>query len=815
MVYSMRLTKKQFKEDFIKKLISKHGKNIKESTIWEKYSAFGSLIRDYIAENWVKTNEKYIDKEKKQVYYFSMEFLMGKLLISNLMNLGIKEVCEEGLKDFGIELSDIEEVEKDQGLGNGGLGRLAACFLDSIAGLGIPGHGCGIRYKYGLFEQKIIDGYQVEFPDKWLQSENIWEIKRISKAVEVKFGGDVRIVNKNNRLSFIHENYESILAVPYDTPIIGYENNTVNTLRLWSAEGIKKEFDYEYFNKGEYTKAFEEKYSVESISHVLYPNDSYEKGRILRLKQEYFFVSAGIQSIVRSFKKLEKSIDKFHEYVAIHINDTHPALAVPELMRILMDEESLGWDEAWKITKNTISYTNHTIMSEALEKWNINIFKSLLPRIYMIVEELNEKFCKYLWETKYYGDFEKIGKMAIIADGNIKMAHLAIVGSHSINGVAKLHTDILKKQELKNFYEVYPYKFNNKTNGISHRRWLLKSNPTLSNLISETISPKWINFPTKLINLLEFKEDAAFQEKIHQIKQENKYKLANIIKKQYSIDIDPNSIFDVQAKRIHEYKRQILNVLHIMYLYNKLLENPELDIFPRTFVFAGKAAPGYYIAKQTIKLINTVAQKINNDKRIKNKLKVVFIENYGVTLAEHIIPAANVSEQIATTTKEASGTGNMKFMMNGAVTIATLDGANVEIENAIGEDNIIIFGLKEKEVFELYKNRTYRSIELYNEDIRLKTVIDQLINGFLNVRNEEFMVIYDSLLKYNDEYFVLKDFGDYVNSQNKIDRIYRDKSKWLEICINNIAHSGIFSSDKTIHEYATGIWDVGSILDYY
>ncbi|SHK44805.1 glycogen/starch/alpha-glucan phosphorylase [Tepidibacter formicigenes] len=811
----MTLTKNQFKEDFIKKLISKRGKSIKDATLWDKYSAFGSLIRDYIAENWVKTNEKYISNEKKQVYYFSMEFLMGKLLENNLINLGIKEICEEGLKDFGIDLSEIEKIENDPGLGNGGLGRLAACFLDSMASLGIPGHGSGIRYKYGLFEQKIIDGYQVEFPDKWLQCENIWEIKKPSKSVEVRFGGNVRIIEENNKLKFIHENYESILAVPYDTPILGYENNKVNTLRLWSAEGIKKEFDYEYFNKGEYTKAFENKYSVESISHVLYPNDSYDKGRLLRLKQEYFFVSAGVQSIVRLFKKLGKPINKFNEYIAIHINDTHPALAIPELMRILIDEEGIGWDEAWKITKNTISYTNHTIMSEALEKWNIDVFKSLLPRIFMIIEEINERFCKYLWDNKYTGDFDKISKMAVIADGQIRMANLAIVGSHSINGVAKLHTEILKKQELKDFYDIYPNKFNNKTNGISHRRWLLKSNPKLSNLITETIGSKWINFPEQLMNLIQYKQDSSFQEKIYDIKQYNKNKLANMINEKYSINIDPNSIFDIQAKRIHEYKRQKLNVLHIMHLYNRLIENPDLDIVPRTFIFAGKAAPGYYIAKQTIKLINTLADKINNDKRIKDKLKVIFIENYGVTLAELMIPAANVSEQIATTTKEASGTGNMKFMMNGAITIATFDGANIEIADAVGEDNIIIFGLKDKEIFELYKNRLYKSIDIYNEDIRIKTVVDQLVNRFFPVKNDEFSVIYDSLLKYNDEFFVLKDFDAYVGAQQKIDKLYRSRFKWLEMSIANIANSGKFSSDKTIHQYATEIWDVGSILDYY
>ncbi len=814
-VDQMVITKEEFKEDFIKKLRTERAKNIKEANPWDKYIALGNLIRDYITENWVRTNEEYVNEEKKQVYYLSMEFLMGRILENNLMNLGIKKICEEGLKDLGIDLSEIEKMEQDQGLGNGGLGRLAACFLDSMASLNISGHGCGIRYKYGLFDQKIIDGYQVEFPDKWLHQENIWEIKKPGKSIIVKFGGTIEEVKDSNKLDFEHCNYESILAVPYDTPIVGYGNKVVNTLRLWSAEGIKKELDYDSFNKGEYTKAFEEKFSAESISHILYPDDSIETGKILRLKQEYFFVSAGIQSIVRSFKKLGKSMYQFDKYVAIHINDTHPALAVPELMRILMDDEGLGWDDAWNITRHAISYTNHTIMAEALEKWDIAIFKSLLPRIFMIVEEINERFCKELWNTKYAGDFEKISKMAIVSDGLVKMAHLAIVGSYSINGVAKLHTEILKKQELKDFYEVYPQRFNNKTNGITHRRWLLNSNPKLSNLITETIGEEWIKSPKSLLKLLQFNKDSIFQQKIHKIKQDNKRLLADMIKAKNGIEIDPNSIFDVQAKRIHEYKRQVLNVFHIMYLYNELIENPDLDMHPRTFIFAGKAAPGYHIAKQIIKLINTLAEKINNDTRIKNKIKVVFIENYGVSLAELIIPATNVSEQIATTTKEASGTGNMKFMMNGAITVATLDGANVEIENAVGSENIIIFGLKEKEIFELYENRSYRSVDLYNNDLGLKRVVDQLIDGFFPVNQDEFLILFDSLLKYNDEYFVLKDFQEYVNAHKQINELYKDQQKWLEMSISNIAHSGIFSTDNTIDKYAREIWRVPTRFDYY
>ncbi|WBW97146.1 glycogen/starch/alpha-glucan phosphorylase [Oceanirhabdus sp. W0125-5] len=802
----MRVNKDKFKEDFVNKLVSKRGKKIDEANLLDKYYALASLTRDYIGEYWVKTNKKYIQDNKKQIYYFSMEFLIGKLLISNLLSLGIKEICEEGLKELGLDLNQIAEIEKEPGLGNGGLGRLAACFSDSMATLGIPGYGIGIRYKYGLFQQKIIDGYQKEFPDQWLKYENAWEIKRPSESVEVKFGGNVRITQEDNRLKFIHEKYESILAVPYDVPIVGYKNNIVNTLRLLSAEVIDKEFDYYHFNKGEYTKAFEDKLNTEAISYVLYPEDSYEKGRILRLKQEYFLVSSGVQNIIKTYKKSGKPLKDFYKHVSIHINDTHPALAIPEVMRILIDEEGFGWDEAWKITKHTISYTNHTIMAEALEKWNVDMVKNILPRIFMIIEEINERFCRELWNTKYHGDFNKISEMAIIADNQIKMAHLAIVGSHSINGVAKLHTEILKRKELKEFYNIYPEKFNNKTNGISHRRWLLKCNPKLASLISEYIGPKWIDSPEDLINLIEFKSNPYFKQRINEIKQYNKNKFAEMVKEKYSIDINPNSIFDIQAKRIHEYKRQVLNVLHIMHIYNKLIENPNLDIYPRTFIFAGKAAPGYYIAKETIKLINSLGEKINNDNRIKDKLKVVFVEDYNVTLAELLIPAADISEQISTTTKEASGTGNMKFMMNGAITIATLDGANIEIANEVGEENIIIFGLKAKEVLELYNNKTHKSIDLYNEDGNLKKIMDELINGFLPVSKEAFKGIYDSLLKDNDKYLVLKDFNDYVRAQEKIDKLYRNNSKWLEMSITNIAYSGKFSSDKTIVEYAKEIW---------
>ena len=803
----MSLYKDKFKADYIRKLMTTHAKSIEDASLSEKYSALGSLIRDYLAPKWVKTNEKYLEKGEKQVYYFSIEFLLGRLLGNNLVNLGLAEFVEQELKAMGLDLKEIKSAEPDAGLGNGGLGRLAACFLDSMASQGIPGHGCGIRYKYGLFEQKIINGYQVELPENWLREGNVWEIRKADKAVEVRFGGSIRTEMEEGKLRFYHENYDSVLAVPYDTPVVGYKNNTVNTLRLWSAETQTKDFDLSSFSRGEYLKAVENKYSVESISQVLYPDDSYYEGRMLRLKQQYFFVSAGLQSIVRTFKRGEHSIYDFDEKIAIHINDTHPAIAVPELMRILLDEEGLDWDTAWKITTNTISYTNHTILSEALEKWPIDMFKELLPRIYMIVEEINERFCKELW-NRYPGDWKRISDMAIIAEGFIKMAHLAIVGSHSVNGVAKLHTEILKKQELSNFYYYYPYKFNNKTNGITHRRWLLKANKRLAGLITDTIGNGWIKHPTELRGLLKYAEDPGFQEKAGDIKTANKIRLASKIKEKYGVTIDPASVFDVQVKRLHAYKRQTLNVLHIMYLYNRLLENPNLDIAPRTFIFGAKAAPSYYLAKQTIKLINTLGEKINNDRSIQDKLKVIFMEDYKVSLAEMIIPAADVSEQISTTTKEASGTGNMKLMMNGAITVATLDGANIEIKDEVGDDNIIIFGMAEQEVLDYYRYGGYNSIDFYNSDLRIKTALDQMINGFLPASNVEFLNIYNSLLMHNDEYFVLKDFDSYVQAHEKVDSIYRNKSQWQKMSITNIAHSGVFSSDRTIMEYASGIWGV-------
>ncbi len=799
----------QFKEAYLKKLAIKSGKSIDETSNWDKYHALSSLTREYLTEEWIKTNERYNDRDVKQIYYFSMEFLTGQFLMRNLQCLNMIDVVREVMDILEFDLAEIAAVEKDQGLGNGGLGRLAAGFLDSMAALGIPGHGCGIRYKYGLFEQRIVDGYQVEFPDKWLQNRNVWEIKKADRAVEVHFGGHVRVDNQGGETRFIHENYNTVVAVPYDTPIVGYRNDTVNTLRLWSAESTRRDFDFDSFSSGEYSEAFKQKYDVESISQVLYPNDSYDDGKLLRLKQEYFFVSAGIQGILNTFTRAEKNLKSLDTFIAIHINDTHPSIAIPELMRLLMDREGMGWNDAWSLTTKVMSYTNHTIMAEALEQWPVEMFRQLLPRIYMIVEEINRQFCEEL-TLKGYSQ-EKINEMAIISHGMIRMAYLAIVGSYSVNGVAKLHTEILKNRELKNFYELYPTKFNNKTNGISHRRWLLNANPGLAVLLQDIIGKEWISNTVLLRKLLSLKEDAAMQTRIDEIKQGNKNRLADYIEDTLNIKVDRKSIFDVHAKRLHEYKRQILNVLHIMHLYNCLIENPDLDIPSRTFIFAAKAAPSYHMAKQTIKLIHSVGDVINNDSRVNEKIRVVFIPNYGVSLAELLIPATDVSEQISTTTKEASGTGNMKFMMNGAITIATKDGANVEILNEVGEDNIFIFGLTEDEVYQYYNNKSYNAYSFYENDLRIKKVLDQLIDGTYHDNPDEFRIIRDLLL-YNDEYFVLKDFNSYVATQDSIGRAYMDKERWLKMAITNIGCSGIFSSDRTIQEYSTGIWNVDRVM---
>lgn len=802
----MIIDKEMFKIDYVEKLQTMFAEDAINASPLHQYYALGALVKDYCTKPWIDSNKEYGKNRGKQVYYFSMEFLVGRLLNSNLVNLGIKDICEQALSELGINLIEVEDIEADAGLGNGGLGRLAACFLDSMASTQVPGHGCGIRYKYGLFKQKIEGGYQVEVPDNWLKNGNAWEIRKENKSVEVRFGGHVYLDEGTGVTKVIYENYECVRAVPYDTPIKGYENNTVNTLRLWSAETMEEDFDFSSFSQGNYAKAGENKYSAEAISQILYPDDSYEKGKLLRLKQEYFFVSAGLQSILRNYKKKTLSLLEFHKHVAVQINDTHPAVAVAELMRLLVDEEDLSWDDAWYVTTKTMAYTNHTIMAEALEKWPVEMFKKLLPRIYMIVEEINRRFCNEVYH-RYNGDWNKVNKMSIIYNGYVRMAYLAIVGGHSVNGVAKLHTELLKHQELADFYEFFPEKFNNQTNGITHRRWLLNSNVELSNLITETIGKSWIRCPNELDNLMDYAKDPAFQEKTHNIKTNNKIKFSNYVQTNYGIAIDPNSIFDVHVKRMHSYKRQTLNILHIMHLYNQLLENPNLDMVPRTFIFGAKASPSYYIAKQGIKLINTLASKINNDPIAKGKIKILFLENYGVSLAEKIIPCADVSEQISTASKEASGTGNMKFMMNGAITIATLDGANVEIFDAVGKDNIILFGLTSSEVIEYYKNRSYNSYDIYNNDPRVRTILNQLINGFLETPKNEFMALYDSLLSHNDEYFVLKDFDSYVNAHSKIDRLYRQKSVWQQMAIVNIARSGIFSSDNTVRKYAKEIWE--------
>ena len=799
------IDKKTLKKAYVNKFLEMHGIELKEGNNQQKYDALGSLVRDYVTRTWLKTNKKYNKTGEKQVYYFSMEFLLGRLLGDALLNIGIRDVCKEALADLNIDLEELESLEQDQGLGNGGLGRLAACFLDSMASLNIPGNGCGIRYKYGFFEQKIIDGKQVEVSDDWLRNGNVWEKRKAEKAEIVKFGGEIKVSEINGHLNFTHINFEPVLAVPYDTPIVGYENEIVNTLRLWSAEAVSNEFDFSSFNRGDLLKAIEYKNSVEAISQVLYPEDSFYEGKMLRLKQQYFFVSAGVQSIIRHFKKHGKNIELLDEKVAIHINDTHPTIAIPELMRILLDEEGLEWDAAWRITSSTISYTNHTILAEALEKWPVDMFKKLLPRIYMIVEEINRRYCEEIL-LKYPGNWDKVNKMSIIADNQVKMAHLAIVGSYSVNGVAKLHTEILKKKEMSDFYYLYPNKFSNKTNGITHRRWLLKSNPDLTKLIKDTIGDSFIRHPIDLKNFERHLNDEVVLEQLGKIKKFNKEKLASIILKNDNIIVDPNSIFDVQVKRIHAYKRQMLNCLRIMDLYNKLIDNPSFDIVPRTFIFGGKAAPGYYLAKNTIELINSVASKINNDPRVNEKIKVVFIQNYRVSLAEQIVPGTDVSEQISTTTKEASGTSNMKFMMNGAITVATLDGANIEIRDEVTDDNIVIFGLTADEVLNYYQNGGYKSIDIYNSDQRVKNVINDLINGKYHNDKDKFRSIYENLITYNDEFFVLQDFDSYLKAQDKIDNLYRDSNKWQRMCGINIAHSGIFSSDRTIQEYATGIW---------
>lgn len=802
--------KESFKRTFRERLESFYGKSLGESTPFERYSTLANMVREYVGSDWIETNRNYKRLGAKQVYYISMEFLIGRLLRAYLIHLGIYDLCKEGLDDLGISLKDLEEEERDPGLGSGGLGRLAADFLDSMASLGFPGHGYGIRYRNGLFEQKIVDGYQVEVPDYWLQEGYDWEVRRFDRSVEVHFGGEVKMTKLGERLIFRHEGYEAVLAVPYYVPIVGYRNKVVNTLRLWSAESIFKEFNIHALSERDYARMMDYKRATEAISGFLYPDDSNLSGKILRIKQQYFLVSASLQDIINSFKRSNKDLRHLPDQVAIHINDTHPTLAIPELMRILMDEEGFGWEEAWEITVRTFSYTNHTILSEALEKWPIDMIKRLLPRIYMIIEEINERFCRDLW-NRHPGDWDRIHQMAVVADGQVKMAHLAIVGSHSVNGVSEIHTDILKKKVMNLFYQEMPSKFNSKTNGISHRRWLLSANPGLSGLIKERIGCDWINRPDELTRLKEFSTDRSFLEELQKVKQKNKEALARYISERYRIIIDPSSLFDVHIKRIHAYKRQLLNILHIFYRYLLLKENPNLNLLPRTFIFAGKAAPNYYYAKAVIKLIHSVAEKINQDQSIGDRLKVVFMENYGVSLAEKIIPAADVSEQISTASQEASGTGNMKFMMNGAITVGTLDGANVEILEAVGEENFFLFGLKAEEVLEYYAKGGYQVRDLYRRDDRIPMILEPLVSGYFHSGYEEFHALYHSLITDNDPFFVLKDFDSYAAAHDRLEKAYLDRNRWNQMSLIQIAESGRFSSDRTIDQYADEIWEVGRI----
>ncbi|WP_196591713.1 glycogen/starch/alpha-glucan phosphorylase [Pectinatus frisingensis] len=802
--------KNQFEHLFLQTATILFGRDIKELPKVNLYQALVNTIRQYISENWIKSNRYYTEHQEKQVYYFSIEFLLGRLLNCNIMNLDIGDICYSAMKDLGIDLNELFEEEPDAGLGNGGLGRLAACFIDSMASLGIAGHGCSIRYQYGLFEQRIINRNQVEIPDNWLKNGFAWEYRKAEKEIDIHFGGNAYMKNMpDGSLKLVHEKYTVVSAVPYDVPIVGYHNDVVNTLRLWNAE-----FSQNFSESGALThEQLQEKlkfqYQLKAITSCLYPDDSSNEGKLLRLTQEYFLVSAGVQSIIRSYKKLHLPITMFSQKVAIHINDTHPAMAIAELMRILVDDENIPWESAWDITVRTMSYTNHTIMPEALETWSIDMFRPLLPRIYMIIEEINRRFLQDV-RQRYPNIDNMLFKYSILQDGLVHMARLAIVGSHSVNGVAKIHSDILKNYSMKQFSDYYPHKFNNKTNGITHRRWLMAANPELTALIDELITPEWKTHPSQLIKLLEFKNDMAALDKLQQIKQLHKSRLAAFIKNKYDIAIDPFSIYDIQIKRIHSYKRQIMNIFHLMYIYNQLCDNPKMDVFPHTFIFGGKAAPGYHIAKETIRLINTVAEIVNADERTNQKLKIIFLENYGISLAEKLFPAADVSEQISTAGKEASGTSNMKFMMNGAITLGTLDGANVEILDAVGADNCVIFGLNADEILSYYKNGRYSAWEEYNHTPAIRTVIDQLLAGKFT-DNGSFRDIYNYLFNSNDEYFVFKDFPAYCNAHKTIDEKYRDTKGWLESSLMNIAHSGIFSSDRTIMEYARDIWDVQPI----
>ena len=816
------MTNEMFKKEAFKKSVKDnvkflYRKTIEEATQEQIFQAVSYTVKDVIIDNWLATQKAYDEQDPKIVYYMSMEFLMGRALGNNLINLCAYGEVKEALEELGFDLNCIEDQEPDPALGNGGLGRLAACFLDSLATLNYAAYGCGIRYHYGMFKQKIQNGYQIEVPDNWLKNGYPFELRRPEYAKEVHFGGYVRVEYdpEKGRNKFIHEGYQAVKAIPYDMPITGYDNDVVNTLRIWDAEPIV-DFELDSFDKGDYKKAVEQENLARNIVEVLYPNDNHYAGKELRLKQQYFFVSASLQAAIAKYKKKHDDIHKLYEKVTFQMNDTHPTVAVAELMRILMDEEGLGWDEAWEVTTKSVAYTNHTIMSEALEKWPIELFSRLLPRVYQIIEEINRRFILAI-QAKYPGNYEKIKKMAIIYDGQVKMAHLAIAAGYSVNGVARLHTEILKNQELKDFYEMMPEKFNNKTNGITQRRFLLHANPLLADWITEHIGPDWVTDLPQLKKLAVYADDEKALQEFMNIKFKNKERLAKYILEHNGVEVDPHSIFDVQVKRLHEYKRQLLNILHVIYLYNQIKMHPEMEFYPRTFIFGAKASAGYATAKKIIKLINSVADVVNNDASINGKIKVVFIENYRVSNAEWIFAAADVSEQISTASKEASGTGNMKFMLNGAPTLGTMDGANVEIVEEVGAENAFIFGLSSDEVINYENNGGYDPNVIYNTDEEIRQVLMQLINGTFSNDTELFRDLYDSLLNTKntdraDRYFILADFRSYADAQKRVEAAYRDEKGWAKKALLNTACSGKFTSDRTIQEYVDDIWHLDKVI---
>ena len=816
------MTNEMFKKEAFKKSVKDnvkflYRKTIEEATQEQIFQAVSYTVKDVIIDNWLETQKAYDEQDPKTVYYMSMEFLMGRALGNNLINLCAYGEVKEALDELGFDLNCIEDQEPDPALGNGGLGRLAACFLDSLATLNYSAYGCGIRYHYGMFKQKIENGYQIEVPDNWLKNGYPFELRRPEYAKEVHFGGYVRVEYDPEKggNKFIHEGYQAVKAIPYDMPITGYDNDVVNTLRIWDAEPIV-DFELDSFDKGDYKKAVEQENLARNIVEVLYPNDNHYAGKELRLKQQYFFVSASLQAAIDKYKKKHSDIKKLYEKVTFQMNDTHPTVAVAELMRILMDEEGLGWDEAWEVTTKSVAYTNHTIMSEALEKWPIELFSRLLPRVYQIIEEINRRFILEI-QAKYPGNYEKIKKMAIIYDGQVKMAHLAIAAGYSVNGVARLHTEILKNQELKDFYELMPQKFNNKTNGITQRRFLLHANPLLADWITEHIGPDWITDLPQLKKLAVYADDDKALQEFMNIKFKNKERLAKYILEHNGVEVDPHSIFDVQVKRLHEYKRQLLNILHVIYLYNQIKMHPEMEFYPRTFIFGAKASAGYATAKKIIKLINSVADVVNNDASINGKIKVVFIENYRVSNAEWIFAAADVSEQISTASKEASGTGNMKFMLNGAPTLGTMDGANVEIVEEVGAENAFIFGLSSDEVINYENNGGYDPNVIYNTDEEIRQVMMQLINGTFSNDTELFRDLYDSLLNTKntdraDRYFILADFRSYADAQKRVEAAYRDEKGWAKKALLNTACSGKFTSDRTIQEYVDDIWHLDKVI---